>query len=100
MGRDRVLAALNERMTSGAGQQVEATLVDSGFMLMCHQMAGYLANGEVPQPLGSASPITAPYEAFKTKDGWVMIAAGNDSLYHRLCEAIGQAAADRRRSVS
>lgn len=85
-----VIAAINERLTSGGGQQIEATLVDSGFMLMCHQMAGYLASGEVPQPLGSASPITAPYEAFETKDGWVMIAAGNDSLFLRLCEAIGE----------
>ena len=85
-----ILAAINERVATGQGQLVEATLVDTGYALMCHQMAGFLANGTVPEPLGSASPITAPYEAFQTSDGWVMIAAGNDSLFHRLCDAIGR----------
>jgi len=46
------------------------------------------ATGEVPGPLGSASPITAPYETFATTDGWVMIAAGNDGLFARLCGAL------------
>jgi crotonobetainyl-CoA:carnitine CoA-transferase CaiB-like acyl-CoA transferase len=82
------MAALARRARTGDAQQVEATLVDSGYMLLCHQIASLLATGEVPGPLGSASPITAPYEAFRTADGWIMIAAGNEDLFQRLCRAL------------
>jgi crotonobetainyl-CoA:carnitine CoA-transferase CaiB-like acyl-CoA transferase len=70
------MAALARRAQTGEAQYVESTLVDSGYMLLCHQIASMLATGEVPGPIGSASPITAPYEAFRTADGWIMIAAG------------------------
>jgi crotonobetainyl-CoA:carnitine CoA-transferase CaiB-like acyl-CoA transferase len=83
-----ILAALSERARTGVGQEVGATLIDSGYNLMCHQILGFLSTGEVPQQLGSASPITAPYEAFRCADGWVMIAAGNDDLFARLCGAL------------
>lgn len=84
-----VMAALTRRARTGRGELVEATLVDSAYTLLCHQIVGMHATGEVPGPLGSASPITAPYEVFGTADGWLMIAAGNDSLFVRLCHAIG-----------
>jgi crotonobetainyl-CoA:carnitine CoA-transferase CaiB-like acyl-CoA transferase len=84
-----VMAALARRADAGEPQHVEATLVDSGYILLCHQIASYCATGEIPRPEGSASPITAPYEAFQTADGWIMIAAGNDDLYRRLCRALG-----------
>jgi formyl-CoA transferase/CoA:oxalate CoA-transferase len=83
-----IAAALAERTRTGQGQYVEATLIDSGYTLMCHQLSGYLATGELPGQLGSASPITAPYEAFRAGDGWVMIAAGNNDLFKRLCAAL------------
>lgn len=82
------MAALARRAQTGEAQYVESTLLDSGFMLLCHQVASMLVTGEVPGPLGSASPITAPYEAFRTADGWIMIAAGNDDLFRRLCGAL------------
>ena len=47
-----------------------------------------MATGEVPERTGSASPAAAPYEAFETADGWIMIAAGNDRLFGRLCERL------------
>jgi crotonobetainyl-CoA:carnitine CoA-transferase CaiB-like acyl-CoA transferase len=84
-----IMAALARRAQTGEAQTVEATLVDSGYMLLCHQIVSLLATGEVPGPLGSASPITAPYEAFRTADGWIMIAAGNEDLFRRLCHALG-----------
>jgi crotonobetainyl-CoA:carnitine CoA-transferase CaiB-like acyl-CoA transferase len=84
-----ISTALAERHRTGAGQYLEATLVDTGYMLMCHQISGYFATGEVPGQYGSGSPINAPYEAFKTADGWVMIAAGNDRLFERLCDVLG-----------
>jgi len=84
-----VMAALARRERSGAGEHVEATLVDTGYQLLCHQILGMAATGVVPGPLGSASPITAPYEIFRASDGWLMIAAGNDSLFDRLCKVVG-----------
>jgi crotonobetainyl-CoA:carnitine CoA-transferase CaiB-like acyl-CoA transferase len=84
-----VLAALRQREENPGHRKVEATLVDSGFILLLHQLAGMTATGSVPGPLGSGSPITAPYEAFQTADGWVMVAAGNDHLFARLCRALG-----------
>jgi crotonobetainyl-CoA:carnitine CoA-transferase CaiB-like acyl-CoA transferase len=83
-----IMAALRRREASGVGEHVEATLVDSGYALLCHQIVGMYATGVVPGPLGSASPITAPYENFATADGWVMIAAGNDGLFARLAAAL------------
>ena len=83
-----IMAAVRRRDASGVGEHVEATLVDSGYALLCHQIVGMCATGRTPGPLGSASPITAPYECFKTTDGWVMIAAGNNSLFARLCAAL------------
>lgn len=93
-----IMAALRRRDVTGVGEHVEATLVDSGFALLCHQIIGMYATGVTPGPLGSASPITAPYECFETTDGWVMIAAGNDGLFARLCAALGapELAADER----
>lgn len=84
-----IMAALARRERNDAGEHVQTTLVDSGYALLCHQIVGMYATGAVPGPLGSASPITAPYEAFRTADGWIMIAAGNDDLFVRLCDVIG-----------
>lgn len=83
-----VLAALVRRDRTGEPQHVEATLVDSGFALLSHQVTTLLTTGEVPRPLGTASPITAPYEAFRTSDRWLMVAAGNQDLFRRLCTAV------------
>jgi crotonobetainyl-CoA:carnitine CoA-transferase CaiB-like acyl-CoA transferase len=84
-----IMAALVRRRDTGRGEHIDVTMVDTGFSLLCHQILGMRATGEVPGPLGSASPITAPYESFHARDGWVMIAAGNDSLFGRLCAAVG-----------
>lgn len=83
-----IMAALVRRAATGEPQQVEAALVDSGYMLVSHQIMSMLATGEVPGPLGSASPIAAPYEAFRARNGWLMVAAGNQDLFERLCGAL------------
>jgi CoA:oxalate CoA-transferase len=83
-----VMSALARRAQDGQGRYVESTLIDSGYMLLCHQISSMLATGEVPTRIGSASPIAAPYEAFRTADGWLMIAAGNDASFGRLCRAL------------
>jgi crotonobetainyl-CoA:carnitine CoA-transferase CaiB-like acyl-CoA transferase len=83
-----VMAALKRRESSGRGGRVEAALIDSAFMLMSNHLLATLAQGRPPERLGSASPIIAPYEAFATADGYVMIAAGNPQLFARLCRAL------------
>lgn len=97
-----VMAALERRRNTGVGELVGATLVDSGFALLSSQVLNVLATGRSPAPSGSGFPISAPYEAFRTADGWAMIAAGNDAIYRRLCTALGRgdlADDDRFRTV-
>lgn len=83
-----IQAALARR-TEGHAEHLRASLVDSGFFLLAHQVMGYLGTGTFPGRLGSAAPSTAPYEAFRTADGAIMIAGATDRLYVRLCAALG-----------
>lgn len=83
-----IQAALARRPTERGAQRLEATLVDSAFFLMCHQVMGYLGTGAFPGRLGSAAPSTAPYQAFRTADRPIMVAAATDRLFERLCVAI------------
>jgi len=86
----QMMAALARRGKSEGPQRLEVALVDSALNLMCHQVLGYLATGVVPEPLGSGSPLVAPYEVFAALDGDIMIAAGNDALYRTLCRHLGR----------
>ena len=83
-----IMAALARRSLESGPQRVESTLVDAGFFLLCHQVMGYLGSGTFPPRLGSAAPSTAPYQAFRTADGTIMIAAATDRLFDRLVRAI------------
>jgi crotonobetainyl-CoA:carnitine CoA-transferase CaiB-like acyl-CoA transferase len=83
-----VLAALRRRDATGEGAEVDAALLDTTLQWVSYHVTGYLATGQVPGPMGTGVPAIAPYQAFPTADGWVMIAAGNDALYGRLCEAL------------
>ncbi|MGH9000145.1 MAG: CaiB/BaiF CoA transferase family protein [Acidimicrobiia bacterium] len=93
-----IMAALARRAVTGEGERLETTLVDSGLTLVGNQILSMLATGYPPEPTGSAFAIAAPYEAFRTADGWMMIAAGNDAIFRRLCGALGldEVAADPR----
>ncbi|MCA9738558.1 MAG: CoA transferase, partial [Gemmatimonadetes bacterium] len=83
-----VLAALRERDQTGRGRHVVVSLLDSALALVSYKLTGYLAEGRVPGPMGSAFGSIAPYEAFPTLDGSVMIAAANDGIFQRLCTAL------------
>jgi crotonobetainyl-CoA:carnitine CoA-transferase CaiB-like acyl-CoA transferase len=83
-----IQAALARRDREPGAQRLEATLVDSAFFLMCHQVVGYLGTGSFPGRMGSAAPSTAPYQAFRTADGTIMIAGATDRLFARLCRAL------------
>jgi len=87
-----VLAALRRRDLTGEGAELDAALLDTTLGWVSYHVTGYLATGHVPAPMGSGVPAIAPYQAFPTSDGHVMIAAGNDALFGRLCEALGMPA--------
>jgi crotonobetainyl-CoA:carnitine CoA-transferase CaiB-like acyl-CoA transferase len=83
-----ILAALFERVSTGRGARVAGSLLETGVVWTSLLMTAYQANGEVPGPIGSASPAAAPYEAFETSDSWILIAAGNDRLFAKLCRLL------------
>ncbi len=83
-----ILIALMERQKTGKGSEINTSLLETGVVWTTLLMAGYLASGEVPEKVGSRSPLVAPYEAFEARDGWIMIAAGNDNLFRALCRVL------------
>lgn len=93
-----VLAALYERERTGAGRTLEVSLYETAVSLLASQLVGYLGAGVVPGREGSAFPQIAPYQIFPTRDGELMIVAGNDKLFAALCGVLGVAelAGDRR----
>jgi crotonobetainyl-CoA:carnitine CoA-transferase CaiB-like acyl-CoA transferase len=84
-----ILAAIIERGKTGKGAKVATSLLETGVTWTTLLMNAYQATGNVPGPEGSASPAAAPYEAFATSDSWVLIAAGNDRMFAKLCELLG-----------
>lgn len=84
-----IQAALVRRDSSGEAQRIEATLIDTGLFLMCHQIIGYLGTGTFPPRLGSAAPSAAPYQIFSTSDRPIMIATSTDRMFAALCQTLG-----------
>ena len=84
-----IVGAVLHKSRTGEGMEVRASLLDTGLSWMTVFIASYFASGKLPQKMGSAMAMTAPYELFKTSDGSVFIAAGNDRLFARVCEALG-----------
>jgi crotonobetainyl-CoA:carnitine CoA-transferase CaiB-like acyl-CoA transferase len=81
-----VCAALAHRAKSGAGQHLDLALLDSLVAVLANQAANYLATGEPPGRLGNDHPNIAPYQAFRTADGSLILACGNDNLFRKFCE--------------
>jgi len=84
-----ILGALRERERTGRGANVTTALYETAIAWSVFQMNQFLGTGEVPQPQGSGTAMICPYEAFPTRDAWVMIAAGSDALFAKACEALG-----------
>ncbi|MCS6779780.1 MAG: CoA transferase [Geminicoccaceae bacterium] len=88
-----ILAALLERERTGVGRLVETSLFEAGIVFTYWQSAIALATGKAPGPLGSAHPLSAPYEAFPTADGrWIVVGGANQANWRRLCGILGAAA--------
>jgi crotonobetainyl-CoA:carnitine CoA-transferase CaiB-like acyl-CoA transferase len=85
-----ILAALNERRRTGRGGVVDTSLYETAIAWMSIPIAAHLVTGEVPTRQGSGVDMIVPYQAFAAADGYLMVAAGNDNLFRRLCTAIGR----------
>ncbi len=83
-----ILAALLHRQTSGLGQKVDIAMLDSQLALLEHAIALTSVNRTPPRPSGARHPSITPFETFHAKDGLFVIAAGNDALFARLCQAL------------
>lgn len=83
-----ILGAVISRYETGQGQYVDSSLYEAGIMHTFWQTAIYHATGEIPQPMGSAHPLSAPYQAFPTKDTSLVVGAANQSTWLKFVEAI------------
>jgi CoA:oxalate CoA-transferase len=81
-------AALYDRQKTGKGMFVDVSMLDCQIAILENAIARYLSKNEIPKPMGSRHPSIAPFEAFKTKDSYIIIAAGNDKLFEKLCNVL------------
>jgi crotonobetainyl-CoA:carnitine CoA-transferase CaiB-like acyl-CoA transferase len=83
-----ILSAYIARERTGKGQRIDTSLFEGALALSIWETAELWATGRIPQPLGSAHRLTAPYQALRTKDGHITVGGNNQRLWERLCEAI------------
>ncbi len=81
-------AALYDRQKTGKGMYIDVSMLDCQIAILENAIARYLSKNEIPKPMGSRHPSIAPFEAFKTKDSYIIIAAGNDKLFEKLCNIL------------
>lgn len=84
-----ISSALHYRTTSGKGMKVDVSMLDSQLAILENALARYFATGEIPGPLGTRHPTIVPFQSYKTSDGHIIIAAGNDALFNTLCKTLG-----------
>jgi crotonobetainyl-CoA:carnitine CoA-transferase CaiB-like acyl-CoA transferase len=84
-----ILAALEHRHKTGRGQQVDTSLLDAGVGLSVWESTQYFSGRGIPERLGSAHRMSAPYQAFRCADGYITIGGANDRTFHRICEVLG-----------
>ena len=85
-----VLTAYIARQSTGRGQYIDTSLFEGALALSIWETAELWATGRIPQPFGSAHRLTAPYQALRTRDGYINVGANNQRLWKRLCTAIGR----------
>ena len=84
-----ILAALEHRHKTGRGQQVDTSLLDAGVGLSVWESTQYFSGRGIPERLGSAHRMSAPYQAFRCADGYITIGGANDRTFHRICDVLG-----------
>ena len=85
-----ILAAYIHAQRTGQGQQVDASLLEAGIAYTVWESSEYFASGEIPGPLGSAHRVNAPYQALRTRDGYINIGAASQPTWEQFCRAIGR----------
>ncbi len=83
-----ILAALESRRVTGQGQRVETSLFDAQLALLENAFSRYFATGEVPGPIASRHPLIVPFQAFPSADGQIVVSAGTEEQWGRLCQAL------------
>jgi crotonobetainyl-CoA:carnitine CoA-transferase CaiB-like acyl-CoA transferase len=81
-----VCAAIASRERTGEGQFIDMALLDTQVAILANQGMNFLATGEAPGRLGNTHPNIVPYQSFKTKDGDIILACGNDNLFKKFCD--------------
>jgi crotonobetainyl-CoA:carnitine CoA-transferase CaiB-like acyl-CoA transferase len=84
-----ILASLRHREVTGAGQRVEVNLLSSALSGLVNHSSAFVAGGTVPYRMGNAHPSVFPYEPLPTADDDLIVTAGNDAQFRRLCEVLG-----------
>jgi crotonobetainyl-CoA:carnitine CoA-transferase CaiB-like acyl-CoA transferase len=85
-----ILACLHARKRSGYGYHIDLALLDCAVAAQVNLAQAYLTSGQVPARQGNAHLQIVPYEMFATKDGWLILAVGNDAQWQRFCQAAGE----------
>lgn len=83
-----ILAALLERERTGEGCVVDTSLYETAIGYVGYHLVGYLADGTVPRGEGTRFPMVAPYQVFRTRDGELLVAGGNDRLFRAICDVL------------
>ncbi len=83
-----ICSALYQRETTGEGQKIDVSMLDCQVAILENALARYQVDGVPPQPLGNRHPTISPFQAFKTRDAYLVVAVGNDILWQKLCAAL------------
>jgi len=84
-----ILSALRHRDQTGEGALIETSLLDSHLAMLTQHFAVWQETGKMPKPIGSRAPFTAPYQAFRARDAWVVLGCLNDAMFERACGVLG-----------
>ena len=86
-----IVVALFHRTKTGHGQHIDTSLVEAGVALSVWEATEYFSGAGIPEPMGSAHRMVAPYQAIRCADGYITLGTANDRLFHRLCGLLGHA---------
>ena len=89
-GANGIMAAYIHALKTGQGQMVDTSLMEAGIAYTVWESSVYFADGEIPGPLGSAHRTSAPYQALRTRDGYLNLGAATQPTWEQLCRAIGR----------
>ena len=84
-----ILAALASRGITGQGQPVDASLLETPIAWSVYEASSYFATGDTPRRLGQGHRTNAPYQAFRTADGWVNLGGGSPAFWPKICDLLG-----------